>query len=135
MGLFMGAVMKELKGKADGTEVKNVIVWDKKVHGLGSDYKLTETRKGNHLKHRITIIVPGFKFPVDTIRFSFDFSHEFVVTPNVRAAGSPQKRVDKLALIIRVLFQKAFDSSKALQNPFGVVHSFHPHREVFSLCS
>ena len=25
MGLFMGAVMKELKGKADGTEVKNVI--------------------------------------------------------------------------------------------------------------
>ena len=47
---------------ANGGSYEQILRTELMAYGLGSDYKLIETKKGNRLQHRITIIAPGFKF-------------------------------------------------------------------------
>ena len=69
---------------SNGGSYEQILRTELMAYGLGSDYKLTETRKGNHLKHRITIIVPGFKFLWWVLSWKTESVGEITVEPRLK---------------------------------------------------
>src|ERR1035437_7114795 len=72
----------------------------------------------------------GFPFvrlkpPIDPVRFGFNLPQEIMVALNMSSAGGANLHEGELALVREVLFEEPFNTPKALQDSFGVIHPLH----------
>ena len=74
---------------SNGSSYEKILRTELMAYGLGSDYKLTETRNGNRLQHRITVIAPGFKFLWWVLSWKTESVGEITVEP--RLSGVKEK--------------------------------------------
>src|SRR5579859_612400 len=72
---------------------------------------------------------PGLKARVDAVGFDAHFLEKLAVAGNVGAAGSANLDKTEAPKIGGIIFEKAFDSAEALENPFGVINAIHTDTE------
>ncbi len=68
--------------------------------------------------------------PIDALCLGLHFTQEFVIAPDVRAAGSPNLDKSKFSFVSGITVEEPLDRQKTFENPFRVIDAINTHAHI-----